>query len=117
MSAVPRDEFSALGAVVSVGLAGRQGRVLSMLNGDHERWRDGDRVVDLDVSWLVPVDLATVDALARLQVAASHCGRWLQFHGADGGLVELVDFVGLGDVVHLCPRCRSSVQCCEPRPR
>lgn len=89
-------------------------------NGNHESWRDvgarsngtassaraaGDRVIDLDVSWLVPPDLAAVDALARLQVAASRCGRWLQLHGADGGLAELLEFVGLGDVVHLCPCC------------
>jgi len=30
--------------------------------------------VDLDVSWLVPADLAAVDALARLQLAAARCG-------------------------------------------
>jgi hypothetical protein len=92
-------------------------------NGDHESWRDvgarsngtapsaraaGDGVVDLDVSWLVPADLGAVDALARLQVAASRCGRWLQLHGADGGLAELLEFVGLGDVVHLCPCCRGA---------
>jgi hypothetical protein len=86
-------------------------------NDDHERWQDrgvrsngmaaaGERLIDLDLSWLVPADLGAVEALARLQVAASRCGWWLQFHGAGGGLVELVEFVGLGDVVHLCPSCR-----------
>jgi hypothetical protein len=65
-----------------------------------------DRIVDLDVSWLLPADLDAIAALARFQVAASRCGWWLQFHGADGGLVELIEFVGLGDVVHLCPYCR-----------
>jgi hypothetical protein len=91
-----------------------------MSNDEHESWQDrgvrsngmaaaaGDRIVDLDVSWLVPADIGAVDALARLQVAASRCGWWLQFHGADGGLVELVEFVGLGDVVHLCPCCRGA---------
>jgi hypothetical protein len=92
--------------------------------GDHERWRDGGvrsngmapaaratgGRVDLDVSWLVPADLSAVDALARLQLAASRRGWWLQCHGADGSLVELVEFVGLGDVVHLCRCCRSCVQ-------
>jgi hypothetical protein len=67
-----------------------------------------DQVVDLDVSWLVPADLCAVDALARLQVAAARRGCWLELHGADGGLVELIDFIGLGGVVHLCPRCSSS---------
>ncbi len=62
--------------------------------------------IDLDVSWLVPPDLNAVDALARLQVAASRCGRSLQLHGACAGLPELLDFVGLGDVLHLCECCR-----------
>jgi hypothetical protein len=94
--------------------------MLSESISDHARWRDGgvrsngaarsareasDVVVDLDVSWLVPADLRAVDALARVQLAASRSGRWLRLHGADGGLVELLEFVGLGDVVHLCPCC------------
>ena len=37
-------------------------------------------------------------------------GRWLLLHGADGGLVELLEFVGLDDVVHLCPCCRERVE-------
>ena len=89
-----------------------------MSNDDHEIWRDcglrsnamaaaaGDLIVDLDVSWLVPADLGAVDALARLQIAASRCGWWLQLHGANGGLVELVELVGLGEIMHLCPLCR-----------
>jgi hypothetical protein len=68
----------------------------------HERER-----VDLDISWLVPADLDAVDALARLQVTAARCGRDLRFHGADGGLAELLDFLGLADVVHIC-------RCCGP---
>jgi ABC-type transporter Mla MlaB component len=82
----------------------------------------GAEVVDLDVSWLVPADLDAVDALARLQVAVSRCGRRLLIHGVNGGLAELLDFVGLSDVVHVCPDCRSSVDRCQPlasggRPR
>jgi hypothetical protein len=65
-----------------------------------------DQVVDLDVSWLVPADLCAVEALARLQVTVSRRGHWLLLHGAHGGLVELVEFLGLGDVVHLCSCCR-----------
>jgi STAS domain len=76
-------------------------------NGSPPRRRAGGAVVDLDVSWLVPADLSAVDALARLHVAASLCGRQLVLHGADGGLAELLDFVGLGDVVHRCRCCRS----------
>lgn len=63
--------------------------------------------IDLDVSWLVPADLGAVDALARLQVTAARCGRSLQLHGARGGLPELLDFLGLVDVLHLC-------RCCHP---
>ena len=66
----------------------------------------GASVVDLDVSWLVPADLCAVDALARLQVTASRCGRSLQLHGACGGLPELLEFYGLGDVLHVCGCCR-----------
>jgi ABC-type transporter Mla MlaB component len=77
----------------------------------------GHEVVDLDVSWLVPADLDAVDALARLQVSLSRCGRRLRLHGANGGLSELLEFVGLGDVVHVCPRCRSPVKRCEPPTR
>jgi ABC-type transporter Mla MlaB component len=85
---------------------------LAKTNDEHEnRQHRGQQpigVVDIDVSWLVPADLAAVDALARLQVVASRCGRLLQFHGAAGGLAELVDFVGMKDVVHLCSCCRST---------
>jgi ABC-type transporter Mla MlaB component len=63
--------------------------------------------VDLDVSWLVPADLSAVDALARLQVTASRCGRSLQLHGACGGLTELLKFYGLENVLHMCG-------CCHP---
>jgi hypothetical protein len=73
-------------------------------NDEHGGWRG----VDLDVSWLVPADLRAVDALARLQVVASRRGGWLLLHGADGGLVELLEFVGLGDVLHLCSCCRGA---------
>ena len=86
-------------------------------NDERESWRDrgvrpdatkplarasGDGVVDIDVSWLVPADLGAVDALARLHVLAFRCGRSLLMHGAGGGLAELLEFVGLSDVVHLC---------------
>ncbi|HEY6472616.1 MAG TPA: hypothetical protein VIY26_06965 [Acidimicrobiales bacterium] len=58
--------------------------------------------VDLDVSWLVPADLSAVDALARLHLTAARCGRSLHLHGACGGLSELLDFCGLGDVLNVC---------------
>lgn len=83
-----------------------------MSKDEHESERDG--AVDLDVSWLVPADLSAIDALARLQVAASRCGRRLRLHGADGGLAELLELAGLSDVVHLCRCCNSSGPRTEP---
>jgi hypothetical protein len=74
-------------------------------NDEHDGSRDA---VDLDVSWVVPADLRAVDALARLQVVASRFGERLVLHGADGGLVELLEFVGLGDVLRLCSCCRGA---------
>ena len=68
------------------------------------------RVIDLDVSWLVPADLAAVDVLARLQVAAARRRSQLCLHGADGGLAELIDFCGRGDIVQLCSCCRTSTR-------
>jgi hypothetical protein len=35
-------------------------------------------------------------------------GWRLQLHRADGGLAELVELVGLGEVVHLCPGCSAT---------
>jgi hypothetical protein len=68
-----------------------------------DRNADVADVVDLDVSWLVPADLYAVDALLRMQVTTLRCGRRLLLHGADGGLVELIELAGLGGVVRLCP--------------
>lgn len=74
-------------------------------NQQFVRWRCG---ADLDVSWLVPADLGAVDTVARLHLALSRCGGRLVLHRADRGLVELLDFVGLGDVLHMCPCCRGA---------
>jgi ABC-type transporter Mla MlaB component len=75
---------------------------------DGKQTRRRAAIVDLDVSWLVPCDLATVFALARLQAAASRCGRSLLLHGVNGGVAELFEFVGLGDVMHVCRCCGAS---------
>ena len=36
-----------------------------------------------------------------LHDVVSQCGGLLRLHGVDQGVVELVDFVGLGDVMRL----------------
>jgi hypothetical protein len=42
---------------------------------------------------------ATVDMLARLQLAARRVGRRLRLRNASADLLELVDFMGLTDVL------------------
>ena len=89
----------------------RVGRDRSVLpNGSPPSTAPSGPDLDLDVSWLVPPDLDAIDALARLQVVVSRCGGLLRLHGVDGGLAELVDFVGLSDVMPLC-------RCCTCRAR
>jgi hypothetical protein len=93
----------------------------STSNDDYELWRArgvpssrnaraSGHVVDLDLSWLVPCDLGVVDALARLQMLVSRCGGLLRLHGVEGGLAELLGFVGLGDVMDVCGCCGCAAQ-------
>ena len=64
-----------------------------------------DNDVDLivcDVGTLVEPDAITVDALARLQLAAVRSGRRVRVRHASGELQKLLALMGLGDVVPLC---------------
>lgn len=47
----------------------------------------------------VPADAVTVEALARLQLAARRHGCRVRLRGASTELLELVDFLGLRDVL------------------
>jgi ABC-type transporter Mla MlaB component len=47
----------------------------------------------------VEADAVTVDALARLQLAARRHGCRVRLCGASDGLLALVDFMGLEDVL------------------
>ena len=47
----------------------------------------------------VPADAVTVDALARLQLAAKRCGCTVRLRNASGELLELVAFMGLENVL------------------
>ena len=49
-------------------------------------------------------DLRTVDALARLQLAARRLGFELRLCSASPELLELVDFAGLAAVLRVEPR-------------
>jgi hypothetical protein len=59
--------------------------------------------VDLDVSCLTCPDISAIDVLARTHVIARRCGQAVWLHGATSELVELIELVGLRDIVHLCP--------------
>ena len=47
--------------------------------------------------------LPLVDALARLQLAARRCGGSMQVRGAPPELVEVLQLVGLDEVLACCP--------------
>jgi ABC-type transporter Mla MlaB component len=47
----------------------------------------------------VEPDAVTVDALCRLQLAASRCGCQVRLRNASPELLELVEFMGLRDVL------------------
>ena len=51
------------------------------------------------MSWLTDPDCRTVEALARLQLAARRGGRQLVLHGPCPELRELVELCGLSEVL------------------
>lgn len=55
-------------------------------------------VVELDVAWIAPADLEAVDALARLQLAATRRGVRLRLRQPPSDLVDLLHLVGLAAV-------------------
>ena len=52
-----------------------------------------------NVSALVDVDAGTVDILARLQLSACRCGVRMRLRSASPELVELLDFMGLKEIL------------------
>jgi ABC-type transporter Mla MlaB component len=59
--------------------------------------------IDLDASAFAP-DVATIDALARLQLAARRAGRRLRLLQPPDELLELITLCGLGEVLGVEPR-------------
>jgi ABC-type transporter Mla MlaB component len=57
------------------------------------------RVVVCDATPLTRADLATVDALARLAIAARRVGRGIEVRHASDSLRQLLDLAGLAGVV------------------
>jgi ABC-type transporter Mla MlaB component len=60
--------------------------------------RSGADVALCDVSGVDP-DAVTIDALARLQLAARRHGCQVRLRNASGDLLELLAFMGLRDVL------------------
>jgi hypothetical protein len=56
-------------------------------------------LVPCEVGGLDDPDALTVDALARLQLTALRLGRRLGFRDACGELRDLIEFLGLGDIL------------------
>jgi ABC-type transporter Mla MlaB component len=84
--------FAVRGPIAREDLAGLCQRVCALLEESEAA------VVLCDVHGVEP-DAVTVDALARLQVAAHRHGCRVRLRGASTALLELVAFMGLADVV------------------
>ena len=84
--------FAIEGPIARADLPGLCDRVCTLLEGS-------DAAVALcDVSG-IDVDAVTIDALARLQLAARRHGCQVRLRHASTDLLELLDFMGLTDVL------------------
>jgi ABC-type transporter Mla MlaB component len=84
--------FRIRGPIARADLPGLCDRVCALLAASSAR------VVVCDVRGVVP-DAVTVDALARLQLAARRHDCQVRLRGTSTELRELVDFMGLSDVI------------------
>jgi ABC-type transporter Mla MlaB component len=84
--------FSVYGPIARADLPGLCERVCALLE------RSGADVAVCDASGVDP-DAVTIDALARLQLAARRHGCVVRLRNASPELRELVDFMGLKDVL------------------
>ena len=85
--------FAIRGPILLADLPGLCARVCLLLEQSA-----GTEVVLCDVAGIEP-DAVTVDALARLQLAAHRRGCQVRLRHASRELFELVDFMGLSDVL------------------
>jgi ABC-type transporter Mla MlaB component len=86
-------DFAVDGPIARADLPGLCERICALLEQS-----GGARVALCDVG-TVGVDAVTVDALARLQLAARRHGCQVRLRNASGELRELVAFMGLQDVL------------------
>jgi ABC-type transporter Mla MlaB component len=87
--------FAIRGPIARSDLPGLGERVCALL-------KDGGEVVVCDVHGVEP-DAVTVEALARLQLAARGRGCQVQLRDASSQLLGLIAFLGLRDVVRVSP--------------
>jgi ABC-type transporter Mla MlaB component len=87
-----RITFAIWGPIARSDLPGLCDRVCALLE------QSGAAIAACDVSG-VPVDAVTVEALARLQLAAHRKGCRIGLLHASPALRDLVEFMGLGDVL------------------
>jgi hypothetical protein len=93
--------------VLVVGGAGDRAAVFELSEHLRALVQDHDAgLVICDVSAVEEPDLATVDALARLQLAARRLGRSIQLRHASEHQQGLVALAGLSEVLPLCARLR-----------
>ncbi len=85
-------DFAIRGPIARDDLPGLCDRVCALLE------RSGAGIALCDVAGIDP-DAVTVDALARLQLAARRHGCQVQLRYASDELLELVEFMGLTDVL------------------
>jgi ABC-type transporter Mla MlaB component len=96
-SAPPRTiAFAIHGPILRTDLPGLCDRVCALLE------HSGPEHALCDVHTVAP-DAVTVDALARLQLAARRYDCRIRLQRASEPLRELVAFMGLGDVLAECP--------------
>jgi ABC-type transporter Mla MlaB component len=84
--------FAIWGPIAREDLPGLSNRVCALLKGA------GASVALCDVAGIA-ADAVTVDALARLQLAARRHGCLIRLRGASRDLRDLVAFMGLRDVL------------------
>jgi len=90
--ALPTVAFAIRGPIAPADLGGLCDRVCTLLHGSSAG------TAFCDVAGVEP-DAVTVDALARLQLAARRLGCQVRLRNASGDLRELVALMGLTDVL------------------
>lgn len=85
------------GAIGPADVAALRDAVAGLLAGSRAR------LVLCDVSGLTEPGLATVDALARIQLTAARLGRRIRFCAVPRELLELMVLAGLEDVLQPAP--------------